>query len=124
MAEAAEGKPLPGIERALQSIISGSYISYEEQLLLLSKNPGAIDQVRQLLDQTLKTSEKRVFKHVPEEDKRRLLRETALNAARDFWTEKLKDSGLPTTTVMFGRERLTEITQRLEQLNKPPQNPQ
>ena len=123
MAEATGSHPP---KEFFQKQLSSAYIQYEESLLLShSSRPGVVDHLRESYEQTLsKVTERNIFKSIPDEDQRKSMRETALNAAKDFWTKKLEEPGLPTNATTLGRERITEITQKLEELNKPLQNPQ
>lgn len=120
MAEANEAN---SVNNVFQGMLSGGYVAREQNLLIFSDSPG-INQVRRDLDKTIsEVTEPGVFKYVPDEDSRRSMRVTALNAAKDFWTKKLEDLVLPSNAVTLGRSRITEITQRLEELVKPPETP-
>ncbi|MFH0937035.1 MAG: hypothetical protein V1808_01955 [Candidatus Daviesbacteria bacterium] len=112
-------------ERFFRSQLSAAYIHHEEQLLFHSNRPGKLDQVREDIDKTLsEVTERGIFKCVPDEDSRRSMRETALDAAKDFWIKKLEEPGLSANAAAFGRGRIIEITQGLEELAKSPDNPQ
>lgn len=121
MAEAKGGDPY--LERAVQETLSGGYVSREESLFGLLRIPGGVDQGKKDIVEAIEITRQGVFKHVPDNDKRRQMEEVALNAAKDFWVKKLEESGLPTNAATLGRERIAEISERLEELAKPPENP-
>lgn len=77
----------------------------------------------QFRNQTSDIGEQIVLLFVPEEDKRNAIREAALNAAKDFWTKKLETPDTPPDAVILGRRRITQISQKLEEFSKPPENP-
>lgn len=125
MAEASEANP--SLNRVLQGQLYKAYVYHEEVLFtLLRGHAVGVDQARSL-DRTLEETEQAIFKRgVFSEEERRLMRVKALSDVRDFWTKTLEDPNLPSTSnaATMGRSRITEITQRLEELAKPPENPQ
>lgn len=103
-----------------------AYVHNEETLLVRSTTPP------QFIDKTIEdqerilseVSEAGIFKLFPtDENERRRMREGALNAAKEFWVNKLEEPNLAGDAAAFGRRRISEITQKVEELNRPPQNP-
>lgn len=76
------------------------------------------DQVAELgVDKILK-----IVGATPEEGKR--IRSQALQEARDYWVDRLTQPDLTPNEVLLGRRRVTQLTEKLDKLNKPPSTQQ
>lgn len=114
-------------KRVAQETLSGSYVMGEEHLLRTSRLVGSnVDQLKRETNKLVADSKLTFFKLMSElaDNDRGKIEETALKAAKDFWVKKLNEPDLPANAAVLGRERIAEITQKLEELNQPPKNPQ
>lgn len=57
----------------------------------------------------------------PEE--RQTIRSQALQEAKDYWVDRLTQPNLEPNEIMLGHKRITQITEKLDNLNQPPPAP-
>ena len=111
-------------EVTAQEQLVAAYIHNEQSLLAqvgLPLTKQAIEDQERILSEV---SEASIFSAFSVDGgKKAEMRQIALKASEDFWMEKLTDPNLSANAVAFGQNRKAEITQRLEELAKPPENP-
>lgn len=113
---------IPG-EIISDQIIQGYVRTEAGHLLGITEKtpPGLIDGYVQSSDQNWERTEQELIKLSNSTLDPKELRKKGLEAARDFWTQKLGSHTLLSAQETFGISRLGQINQRLEEFNKPPE---